>query len=236
MRLGGVVADRLRTNGARRVALSDLEVALLGLLSIQPMTGYDIGRYYERALVPFWVVPRTQIYPRLKDLEDRGLVESEHVVQESRPNKRVYRLTAAGRGELTAWLGDAIGWIEMKHALLIRVFLGNLFEEQELRRLLVGYRDEVDSWADELRKVREKFRPSLQGEHAPSVFFQLLSLEHLIALADLERDGTDRILAAVNEATVPLGESDGTSALLEIVKDHFDRRVGQAGNGPERAG
>ena len=43
--------------------LSELEVALLALLSIRPMTGYEILRHHARALEPWWETPRTQIYP-----------------------------------------------------------------------------------------------------------------------------------------------------------------------------
>jgi DNA-binding PadR family transcriptional regulator len=41
--------------------LSELEVALLALLSIRPMTGYEILRHHARALEPWWETPRTQI-------------------------------------------------------------------------------------------------------------------------------------------------------------------------------
>lgn len=210
------------THGNGQADLSELEVALLGLLSIQPMTGYDIGRYFDRALAPFWTVPRTQIYPRLKDLEERGLVASEHVVQESKPNKRIYELTGDGLDCLRGWLRATIHWVEMRHFLLMKVFLGNLFAPEELQDLMTEYRTRVESWSDELRKVHEKFEPSLKGEHRDSVFFQLLSLEHLIAIADLEVEGTDRILEAVEEAEMPLkANSEGTNDLLEIIKEHF---------------
>lgn len=202
--------------------VSELEIALLGLLSIQPMTGYDIGHYFDRALGPFWTVPRTQIYPRLKDLEGRALVTSEYVAQKSKPNKRVYQLTDEGLQQLREWLGGTIHWIEMKHFLLMKVFLGNLLSLEELRTLIKDYRNRIEVWNDELRKVHMKFEPSLQGEHQESVFFQLLSLEHLIALADLEVEGADKILKAVEEAELPLGgNSEGTNHLLEIIKGHF---------------
>jgi DNA-binding PadR family transcriptional regulator len=71
--------------------LSELEVALLALLSIRPMTGYEILRHHARALEPWWETPRTQIYPKLRELQRRGLIEHEYVVQESKPNKRSTR-------------------------------------------------------------------------------------------------------------------------------------------------
>ena len=72
--------------------LSELEVALLALLSIRPMTGYEILRHHARALEPWWETPRTQIYPKLRELQRRGLIEHEYVVQESKPNKRLYSI------------------------------------------------------------------------------------------------------------------------------------------------
>jgi DNA-binding PadR family transcriptional regulator len=76
--------------------LSELEVALLALLSIRPMTGYEILRHHARALEPWWETPRTQIYPKLRELQRRGLIEHEYVVQESKPNKRLYSIGPAG--------------------------------------------------------------------------------------------------------------------------------------------
>ena len=86
--------------------LSELEVALLALLSIRPMTGYEILRHHARALEPWWETPRTQIYPKLRELQRRGLIEHEYVVQESKPNKRLYSIGPAGSEPWPA------GWAE----------------------------------------------------------------------------------------------------------------------------
>ena len=88
--------------------LSELEVALLALLSIRPMTGYEILRHHARALEPWWETPRTQIYPKLRELQRRGLIEHEYVVQESKPNKRLYSIGPAGSEALASWLGSTI--------------------------------------------------------------------------------------------------------------------------------
>ena len=88
--------------------LSELEVALLALLSIRPMTGYEILRHHARALEPWWETPRTQIYPKLRELQRRGLIEHEYVVQESKPNKRLYSIGPIGSQALASWLGSSI--------------------------------------------------------------------------------------------------------------------------------
>ncbi|HEX3309623.1 MAG TPA: PadR family transcriptional regulator [Streptosporangiaceae bacterium] len=123
--------------------LSELEVALLALLSIRPMTGYEILRHHARALEPWWETPRTQIYPKLRELQRRGLIEHEYVVQESKPNKRLYSIGPAGSEALASWLGSTINVPEMRHHMMMRLFLGNLLPIEETSRLLIGYRDRM---------------------------------------------------------------------------------------------
>jgi DNA-binding PadR family transcriptional regulator len=111
-------------------------VALLALLSIRPMTGYEILRHHARALEPWWETPRTQIYPKLQELQRRGLIEHEYVVQESKPNKRLYSIGPSGSQALAGWLGSSINAPEMRHHMMMRLFLGNLLSVEETSHLL----------------------------------------------------------------------------------------------------
>jgi len=192
------------------VELSELEVALLALLSIRPMTGYEILRHHARALEPWWETPRTQIYPKLRELQKRGLIEHEFVVQESKPNKRLYSIGPAGSQALASWLGSTIGVPEMRHHMMMRLFLGNLLPAEETSRLLTAYRDRMAARAESFRQARERFSRSLSGPYRDSVFFELLSLDHLIAMTDLEVTGADRALAAL--AALRRFSSDGAAA------------------------
>ena len=47
---------------------------LLGLLSHQPLSGYDIKKRVDLSIQPFWPVGFGQIYPTLAQLEREGLV------------------------------------------------------------------------------------------------------------------------------------------------------------------
>ena len=133
--------------------LSDLEAALLGLLSVRPMTGYEIRHHFDRALAPWWDTPRTQIYPKLRELESRQLIEHEYVVQESKPNKRLYSPTDAGRALLQEWLKGTIPWPDLRHHMMMRLFLGNLLPAEETGRLLTAYRDRMAARAESFRQA-----------------------------------------------------------------------------------
>lgn len=204
-----------------RDELSELEVALLALLSIRPMTGYEIHRRNARALEPWWETPRTQIYPKLRELEKRGLIDHEQVVQEGKPNKRLYSLCPPGAEALSHWLGSTVAVPEMRHHMMMRLFLGNLMPAQQMCDLLDDYRDRMAARAQSLRIAKERFAGSLSGPYRTSVFFELLSLDHLIAMTDLEVSGTDKALAALREGDLDraLSSAEQASGLLDVIRD-----------------
>ncbi len=205
----------------RTEQLSDLEVALLGLLSVRPMTGYEIGRHYARALGPWWETPRTQIYPKLRELQSRGLIDQEHVVQEGRPNKRLYSIGPSGTAALTGWLTGPIRRTDMRHHMMMRLFLGNQLPTEVMCELLEKYRAETAEWAESLREAREKFSASLAGPYRASVYYELLSLDHLIAVADLEVSGTEKALRAIKTAPEfrPRENGEELAQLLDMYRD-----------------
>lgn len=201
--------------------LSDVEAALLGLLSVRPMTGYEIRHHFDRALAPWWDAPRTQIYPKLRELESRQLIEHEYVVQESKPNKRVYSPTAAGRDLLQNWLKGAIPWPEMRHHMMMRLFLGHLLPADDLRALLGDYHDRTADWSAQLREIEAKFAKSLGGPYRDAVFFELLSLRTLIALADFEVSASHRALKALDRARdANPGNGELPGRLLDIIREY----------------
>ena len=214
--------DRGEPDRVVGTGLADVEVALLGLLSVRPMTGYEIRHHFDRALAAWWDTPRTQIYPKLRELEARHLIEHEYIVQESKPNKRMYSPTPAGRAHLQDWLRSAIAWPDLRHHMMMRLFLGHLLPASELGELLAEYRDRTAQWAGQLRAIDEKFSHSLSGPYRDAVFFELLSLRKLIDMADHEVSGADHALRAIaqaGEAAIGANAGDRAGQLLDIIRD-----------------
>jgi DNA-binding PadR family transcriptional regulator len=80
---------------------------LLALLAKEPAHGYELKLALEQTFGQAYSSPNIgQIYVTLKRLEQDGLVRSEDVEQDGRPNKRVYELTPAGREQLAAWVAE----------------------------------------------------------------------------------------------------------------------------------
>ena len=53
--------------------------AILGLLSIVPMSGYDLAQAAERMVGRFWPVSKSQVYAELARLEPLGLVQGTEI-------------------------------------------------------------------------------------------------------------------------------------------------------------
>ena len=102
-----------------------LPFGLLGLLKYQNSTGYELTKMFEDSLNNFWHAQSSQIYRELNRMEGKGWVTSQSVVQDKRPNKRVYSITEEGRGALKEWLNEAPPAFENPHEpFLMRVFFG----------------------------------------------------------------------------------------------------------------
>jgi PadR family transcriptional regulator AphA len=100
--------------------------AILGLLSIVPMSGYDLAQAADATVGRFWPVSKSQVYAELARLEPLGLVRGTEIAQERRPDKRVFRLTGQGEEALDAWLeSDDLGAPRFRLPFLLKVFLGH---------------------------------------------------------------------------------------------------------------
>jgi DNA-binding PadR family transcriptional regulator len=84
-----------------------VRLPLLALLAKEPAHGYELRSLLEQTFGQAYPSPNIgQIYVTLQRLERDGLVRSQDVVQATRPNKRVYELTPAGRDAVAAWIEE----------------------------------------------------------------------------------------------------------------------------------
>ncbi|MEW1657403.1 PadR family transcriptional regulator [Streptomyces sp. NPDC093707] len=86
-----------------------MRLPLLALLANGPAHGYELKHALEALLGAAYPRPNVgQIYVTLGRLAKTGLIVGEEVEQPDRPNKRIYRITDAGREAVHAWFEDAI--------------------------------------------------------------------------------------------------------------------------------
>jgi PadR family transcriptional regulator, regulatory protein AphA len=98
--------------------------ALLGLLSLRPMSGYDIRQLIQRSIGHFWSESYGQIYPGLKRLAAAGLVAKKTERKKGSPDRHVYSLTGEGREQLRRWLKLPVAEEVPRNELLLKLFFG----------------------------------------------------------------------------------------------------------------
>jgi DNA-binding PadR family transcriptional regulator len=108
---------------------------LLGLLTIQPMSGYDLGQTIRGSVGHFWSESYGQIYPSLKKLAGGGFVTFKTERQKGKPDRHVYSITKKGRERLTNWLAVPPQPEIPRNELLLKLFFG----AQTSPKILIGY-------------------------------------------------------------------------------------------------
>jgi DNA-binding PadR family transcriptional regulator len=100
---------------------------ILGLLSHQPMSGYELKKYAGQWISYFWDIGYGQIYPALKDLSKKGLV-SIAKSEGKRAEAKTYSLSPAGKEELVKWLKNPKKNEVFRSELLLKLFFSALIE------------------------------------------------------------------------------------------------------------
>ncbi|NIP71784.1 MAG: PadR family transcriptional regulator [Gammaproteobacteria bacterium] len=104
----------------------DIKTLCLGVLTDGDMAGYDIKKYFEQAFSHFFVAGFGSIYPALAELTRDGLVDVNSVEQEKRPDKKVYRITKAGRVALEQALSDTDPRHKVRSEFLVLTYFAHL--------------------------------------------------------------------------------------------------------------
>jgi DNA-binding PadR family transcriptional regulator len=169
--------------------------ALLGLLSFdRELSGYDLKKWADSSLRFFYWSPATsQIYAELKRLEKLGFVTARETPQDELRNKRVYRITDAGRVVLAGWVNDSpVEPPMLKHSVMMRVWLGHLAGEQRLREVVEEHRDYCDAMLAEAQR-------SVEGAHADERWaFPELVVGWAESYFRNERDAANRLLTELD--------------------------------------
>ncbi len=113
-----------------------LQHAILGFLSLQPFSGYDLKRVFDQTVGHFWVADQAQIYRTLARLADEGMIDVDPIEQEGKPDRNEHRLTQAGKVELDQWLATAHETQTSRRPFLLQLFFAGRLQTPEIRRLL----------------------------------------------------------------------------------------------------
>jgi PadR family transcriptional regulator AphA len=120
-----------------------IQFAILGLLSLSPMTGYDLKKIFAGSEIFYWSDNNNLIYHALVELHRSELVRREVRIQENYPARKVYSLTEKGQVELRKWIQSTPKLPEIRHTFLLQLEFAAELEPAVLDGLLGKYEEET---------------------------------------------------------------------------------------------
>jgi len=182
---------------------------ILGLLSQQPMSGYDIKRFLKSL---DWLVGSSSfgsIYPALHALLTDSLVTVDVVYHQDRPPKKIYGITEAGKQVLQEWINQpAVPGASLK-AFLMRLMLASNFSHAGLIAHLEQRRSQVEI-------QRATLEQDTGGQDEATDLGQRLALDYGLAVAMAELAWLDRTLEQLSEQALPMeaARGNGTTPIV----------------------
>ncbi|GCE10661.1 PadR family transcriptional regulator [Tengunoibacter tsumagoiensis] len=159
------------------------EYALLGLLKIQSMHGYEMFHYFEHGMLGKIVhLEMSQLYAYLKKLERMEYIQARLEAQGSRPPRKVFHLTTRGERLFQDWLRSSVEKPrEMRMLFLIKLYFARLFIPNEVADLLQRQIEACQTFLIQLETRTLSNPGSLPLEHSSDeAFFEQVVLSSRI--------------------------------------------------------
>ena len=183
---------------------SQTEIAVLGALDVEPMTGYALRQAIHDVLGHFWSESFGQIYPTLARLERDGLVQRRGA---SRAGASTYETTASGRAHLRELLALPIQAPPPRSGLLLRLFFGRHLGIEFCRALVLESRtDAVERLAAYEQIAQELESETGNADDRPYWLLTVAAGKHSTRAAIT---WADEALAALDEIQADHGKRAG---------------------------
>lgn len=187
---------------ARHELDSNLSLAILGLLTLNRMSGYDLRKVFRTTAMTAFSDSPGAVYPALRRLEKDGLIGGAVERKNTLRPRRVFRPTRRGRAALVAFLKRPVTREDVVHrtdGLLLRfAFMGGLVDADTTVSFLETMAKETEGYLRELEA-------QLAGTDAGFPFTGRAALEHGVDVYRTTARWARRTLAGLKKHLSPRG-------------------------------
>jgi DNA-binding PadR family transcriptional regulator len=171
--------------------------AFLGLLSIRPMSGYDIKDFISKGLSHFWKESYGNIYPVLRRLVEEGLITRKTEHGKGTPDRHVYSLTPRGRGALLEWLNaETEEEPPVRSELLLKTFFGAQLDGPSLKAQIERFAGQQRTRLGRLRSAAALIEKAQETD--PNAFFWQLTVRRGLIVAKARLRWAEETARALN--------------------------------------
>lgn len=211
-----------------------LRHALLAMLAAEPMTGYELTKYFDGSVAYLWSAPHSQIYPELRRMERDGLVDVTVAPRGQHAEKRIYSINEAGLQELQKWAREPTPYQPERDPYRLKAahFEQSTYEAArlQLQEHLNHFARALQSWKQlvddlEARRVpllQERLAPRPEQEHEAIVAFRRFAFRGQVAKARAEIQWAKEGLALLDELERKgahlRGEDDAKGAMVRATE------------------
>ncbi|MEA1961431.1 MAG: PadR family transcriptional regulator [Bacillota bacterium] len=188
-----------------------LQHAILGLLTYESMSGYDLKSFLDNSINFFWTAQLSQIYRDLGSLESKGYVTYHIEKQEGRPDRKVYSINEEGRGAFTKWLEKFPPTLSsaVRDEFAVRIFFGSRISQDEMSFQLKRFKKEKE---EELKsfvyvnKIVEKYSQTLGAPQEEFYWKLLLKRSYMVTNSLIE--WADESIQMIENSQIPTSNQE----------------------------
>lgn len=176
----------------------DVKTLCLGALTERDLTGYEIKQHFEEAYSHFFVAGYGSIYPALANLTKHGLVRCTSVLQEKRPDKKVYSLTPEGRERLIEELMATPPRHKVRSEFLVLMVFAHLLPREKVSEIA----DSMIAQWEELLSSIDRCVSEDDGCLSPGMRFAIGYGQAVVTAAKrYVTENKDKLIANIEEET-----------------------------------
>ncbi|MEA2481402.1 MAG: hypothetical protein QOJ07_3324 [Thermoleophilaceae bacterium] len=185
----------MAARNSESMGLSATSAALLGQLAWREQSTYELVKAMGGNVRFFWPRAESHVYREVKRLTAAGLASAAAGATGRRP-RTTYRITAAGRAALAAWLAQPAGGVALEHEPLLRVLVATNGTRADLLGAIATARAQAEAMlaiGDGIADQYEAGTHPFQDE----VHIRALTFDYLYGWARFTVDWADRAEADV---------------------------------------
>lgn len=150
------------------------QFAILGCLSIKPMSAYEIKQFLRRSASHFWSEAEAQLYPTLKQLAVKDLVSYHEEKAEKAGMKKIFALTEAGEEALKAWLKKKAEQPVFRNELLLKLFFGPMQNPADNIKLIQLEMHDLEATLHLLQEIKDHMIPKKKISQVRAAYMEIV--------------------------------------------------------------
>ncbi|MDP1575106.1 MAG: PadR family transcriptional regulator [Coxiellaceae bacterium] len=110
--------------------INKTKFAILGCLSIQSMSAYEIKNFMAQSTAYFWMEHEAQLYPTLAKMHEEKLISCREEKAQKAGIRKIYKISSLGLVALKQWLMEPSESVNYRNEFLLKLFFSDKIDKK----------------------------------------------------------------------------------------------------------